>query len=148
MVSTAAASDQLQIGKRRQQFRVLVGERGDIADIDLGRCIEFGVTLGRGIGAQSADAANPGRSALQLAGEMTWMCALIMVRRELECGRTLVTRPKDATAGVFPGFGGVTAIRTAPMSAIGTKQTLMPTMSMSASGGKADIPDPLSNVRL
>src|SRR6476619_4604319 len=26
-------------------------------------------------------------------------------------------------------------------SAIGTKQTLMPTMSMSASGGKADIPD-------
>jgi hypothetical protein len=27
------------------------------------------------------------------------------------------------------------------MSAIGTEQTLMPTMSMSASGGKADIPD-------
>ena len=30
---------------------------------------------------------------------------------------------------------------TAWMSVIGTKQTLMPTMSMSASGGKADIPD-------
>src|SRR6478609_11720063 len=28
-----------------------------------------------------------------------------------------------------------------PVSACGTKQTLMPTMSMSASGGKADIPD-------
>jgi len=27
------------------------------------------------------------------------------------------------------------------MSAKGTKQTLMPTMSMSASGGKADMPD-------
>jgi hypothetical protein len=26
-----------------------------------------------------------------------------------------------------------------PMSACGTKQTLMPTMSMSASGGKADM---------
>jgi len=32
------------------------------------------------------------------------------------------------------------------MSAIGTLQTSMPTMSMSAFGGKADIPDPLSNV--
>lgn len=32
------------------------------------------------------------------------------------------------------------------MSAIGTKQTLMPTTSMFASGGKADIRDPLSNV--
>jgi hypothetical protein len=32
------------------------------------------------------------------------------------------------------------------MSAYGTKQTLMQTMSMSASGGKPDIPDPLSNV--
>jgi hypothetical protein len=28
-----------------------------------------------------------------------------------------------------------------------TQQTSMPTMSMAASGGKADIPDPLSNVR-
>src|SRR6476646_6615942 len=33
------------------------------------------------------------------------------------------------------------------MSAIGTKRTLMPTMGMSASGGKADIPDRLANVR-
>jgi hypothetical protein len=34
-----------------------------------------------------------------------------------------------------------------PMSARGTEQTSMPTMSMSAYGGKADIPNPLSNVR-
>ena len=32
------------------------------------------------------------------------------------------------------------------MSASGTLQTSMPTMNMSASGGKADIPDPLCNV--
>jgi len=35
MVSTVAASDQLQIGKRWQQFRVIVGELSDIANIDL-----------------------------------------------------------------------------------------------------------------
>jgi hypothetical protein len=33
------------------------------------------------------------------------------------------------------------------LSAYGTLQTLIPTMSMSASGGKADIPAPPSNVR-
>ena len=33
------------------------------------------------------------------------------------------------------------------MSASGTKLTLMPTMSMSASGDKADIPDRLADVR-
>jgi hypothetical protein len=33
------------------------------------------------------------------------------------------------------------------MSAIGTKQTSILTLNMSAFGGKADIPDPLSNVR-
>ena len=34
-----------------------------------------------------------------------------------------------------------------PMSAYGTKQTSILTLNMSAFGGKADIPDPLSNVR-
>jgi len=33
------------------------------------------------------------------------------------------------------------------MSAYGTKQTSMPTLSMSVLGGKADIPDALFNVR-
>jgi hypothetical protein len=33
------------------------------------------------------------------------------------------------------------------MSAVGTKQTSILTLNMSAFGGKADIPDPLSNVR-
>ena len=33
------------------------------------------------------------------------------------------------------------------MSAFGTKQTSISTLNMSAFGGKADIPDPLSNVR-
>ena len=33
------------------------------------------------------------------------------------------------------------------MSVHGTQQTLMLTMNMSAFGGKADIPDPPSNVR-
>jgi hypothetical protein len=33
------------------------------------------------------------------------------------------------------------------MSANGTKQTLMLAMSMSAFEGKADIPDPLPNIR-
>jgi hypothetical protein len=33
------------------------------------------------------------------------------------------------------------------MSASGTKQTSTSTLNMSAFGGKADIPDPLSNVR-
>ena len=33
------------------------------------------------------------------------------------------------------------------MSASGTKRTSMPTLSMSAFGGKADIPDPRSDVR-
>ena len=81
MIGTAAASDQLQIGKRRQQFRVLVGECGDIADIDLWGCIEFGVTLGRGIGPQSADSADPGRSIPQLTGEVTRMGAIEGDRR-------------------------------------------------------------------
>src|SRR6476619_206649 len=41
---------------------------------------------------------------------------------------------QDAKAAFrWPSGGG--------MSGYGTKQTLMPTMSMSASGGKADIPD-------
>jgi hypothetical protein len=35
----------------------------------------------------------------------------------------------------------------ARMSAYGTKQTSILTLNMSAFGGKADIPDPLSNVR-
>ena len=34
------------------------------------------------------------------------------------------------------------------MSAYGTLQTSTPTMSMSASGGKADIPDPLEAVEV
>ena len=33
------------------------------------------------------------------------------------------------------------------MSASGTKRTLMPTLSMSAFGGKADVPDRLAKVR-
>ena len=33
------------------------------------------------------------------------------------------------------------------MSAFGTYQTSIPTLNMSAFGGKADIPDPLTNVR-
>ena len=38
--------------------------------------IELSVTLRRSVGPQSADAANPGRCALQFAGEMMWMCAI------------------------------------------------------------------------
>ena len=45
MVSTAAAADQLQIWKRRQQFRVLVGELGDIANIDVRGGIKLGVAF-------------------------------------------------------------------------------------------------------
>jgi hypothetical protein len=33
------------------------------------------------------------------------------------------------------------------MSAYGTKQTLISTLNMAAFGGKADIPDPLADVR-
>jgi hypothetical protein len=89
MVGTAAASDQLQIGKRRQQSRVLVGECGDIANIDLRGCIEFGVTLGRGIGTQSADAANPGRSVPQLTGEVMRMRAIDHVVGRIAAGRVI-----------------------------------------------------------
>jgi hypothetical protein len=59
MIGAAAASDQLQIGQRWQEFRVVLGELGYIADIDLRGGIELGVTLGRGIGLQAADAADP-----------------------------------------------------------------------------------------
>ena len=59
MIGAAAAADQLQIGQRWQEFRVVLGELGYIADIDLRGCIELGVTLGRGIGPQSADAVGP-----------------------------------------------------------------------------------------
>jgi hypothetical protein len=45
MIGAAAASDQLQIGQRWQEFRVLLGELGYIADIDLRGGIELGVTL-------------------------------------------------------------------------------------------------------
>ena len=45
MIGAAAASDQLQIGQRWQQFRVIVGELGDIADIDRRGCIEIQVPL-------------------------------------------------------------------------------------------------------
>jgi len=38
------------------------------------------------------------------------------------------------------------AIQSPPMSLIGTLPTLMPTLSMSALGGEADIPDLRSNV--
>src|SRR4029453_6126063 len=48
MIGAAAASDQLQIGQRWQQFRVIVGELGDIADIDPRRCSELGAALDRG----------------------------------------------------------------------------------------------------
>src|SRR4029079_17749752 len=72
MIGAAAASDQLQIGQRSQEFRVLLGELGYIADIDLRGGIELAVTLGRAIGPQSADATDPGRSALHPA----WMGAI------------------------------------------------------------------------
>jgi hypothetical protein len=87
MIGAAASSDQLQIGQRRQQFRVIVGELGDIADIDLRGCIELGVTLGRGIGPQSADTADPGRSAPQVAGEVTRMGAIDHVVGRIFVGR-------------------------------------------------------------
>ena len=59
MIEAAAASDQLQIGQRWQQFRVIVGELSDIADIDLRGRIELGVTLGRGTrGRSDADGRN------------------------------------------------------------------------------------------
>ena len=96
MVCTAAASDQLQIGKRRQQFRVLVGECGDIADIDLWGCIEFGVTLGRGIGPQSADAADSGRSIPQLTGEVTRMGAIDHVVGRIAASRLIHLGNRDA----------------------------------------------------
>ena len=68
VIGAAAASDQLQVGQRRQELRVFVREPGNIADIDLRGCIELGVTLGRRVGPQSADAADPGRSALAARG--------------------------------------------------------------------------------
>ena len=59
-------------------------------------------------------------------------------------GIPLMKRDQDDQEGIFEadfhsGQGRV-------MSASGTLQTSMPTMNMSASGGKADIPDPLCNV--
>ena len=45
------------------------------------------MTLARSVGPQSADAANPGRSASQLASEMTRMCAIDhVVGRLAACG--------------------------------------------------------------
>jgi hypothetical protein len=39
------------------------------------------------------------------------------------------------------------AIQSRPMSLIGTLQTSMPTLTMSAHGGEGDIPDPRSGAR-
>ena len=75
---------------------MIVGELGDIADIDLRGCIELGVTLGRGIGPQSADAADPGRSAPQLAGEVTRMGAIDHVVGRIAAGRLVDLGNGDA----------------------------------------------------
>jgi hypothetical protein len=96
MIGAAAASDQLQIGQRWQEFRVLLGELGYIADIDLRGGIELGVTLGRGIGPQAADAADPRRSALHLASEVTWMGAIDHVIGRIAAGRLVDLGNSDA----------------------------------------------------
>jgi len=63
---------------------------------DLRGCIEFGVTLRRSVGPQSADAANPGRSALQLAGEMTRVCAIDHVVGRIAASRLIHLGNRDA----------------------------------------------------
>jgi hypothetical protein len=96
MIGAAAASDQLQIGQRRQEFRVVLGELGHVADIDLWGGIELSVTLGRGIGPQSADAADPRPSAPQLVGEVTRMGAIDHVIGRITAGRLVDLGNSDA----------------------------------------------------
>jgi hypothetical protein len=65
-------------------------------------------------------------------------------RQKLHSGRRVLSWGNElglATASGLLGFPE------REMSAVGTQQTSMPTMSVSASGGKADIPDTLTNVR-
>ena len=85
---------------------MILGERGYIADIDLRGGIELGVTLGRGIGPQAADAADPRRSALHLASEVTWMGAIDHVIRRIAAGR-LVDRGNSDTKRLASGQGSV-----------------------------------------
>src|SRR5689334_3280986 len=99
MIGAAAASDQLQIGQRRQEFRVVLGELGHVADIDLRGGIELGVTLGRGIGPQAADAADPRRSALHLATEVTRMGAIDHVIGRIAAGTSAIA----TSSGLRPG---------------------------------------------
>src|SRR5262249_19033373 len=87
MVGTAAASNHLQVGQKRQELRVLICEPDHIAYINVRGRIQLGVTLTRSVGPQSTDAVTPGRSALQLSGEMTRMRAIDhVVGRVAACG--------------------------------------------------------------
>lgn len=96
MIGAAAASDHLQVGQQRQQFGVIVGELVDIANIDLRGCIKLGVTLCRGIGPQSANAADPWLSASKLACKVAGMGAVDHVVGRRAAGRLVDLGNGDA----------------------------------------------------
>src|SRR3982751_5000993 len=76
MVGAAAAAEDTQVGEPRREGAVFASELLRVAAVELGVGVEFLVAAARGVGANAADALQPGALVAQLGLEMAGMGAV------------------------------------------------------------------------
>ena len=76
MIGAAAAAEDPHPGKCAPEIEITSPEIDRIACIERFGFVEFGVTLGRGVGADTMDTPDPGLARLQCVVEMRWMRAV------------------------------------------------------------------------
>jgi hypothetical protein len=76
MIGAAAAAKHIDVMMLPAQRSVAAAEIRRIADVEIGRLIELGMTAYRRVGAQAAQAPGQGLAGAERVREMTGMCAI------------------------------------------------------------------------
>lgn len=76
VVGAAAAAEKGQVGEGAAQVAALAAEFSGVARVELGAVIELGMTEAGGVGAQAADALEPGTAVIPSPAQMPWMGAI------------------------------------------------------------------------